>query len=173
MTQEEFDKRMKEIKNQEKKFGVEIEITQLIDKDHLDCVWYGGEVGRIKYKGYSIVISAYGDIRIYGKIKGQYVAVKDKGNNGSAYDVLARDYHLDDDAFYALAREYPDSFKGDKNNLLEFENNNWFEVDLISPSGEWIDLCFADNVLSNNLLDCFTNVEDYFEYVDEEIKRKA
>lgn len=69
MTQEEFDKRMKEIKDQEKKLGVEIKITQLIDKDHLDCVWYGGEVGRIKYKGYSIVISAYGDIQIFGKSK--------------------------------------------------------------------------------------------------------
>lgn len=170
MTQEAFEKQMKVIKEQEKKFGVEIEITQLIDKDHLDCVWYGGEVGRIKYKGYSIVISAYGDIRIYGKIKGQDVSVVDKGNYGRAYQDLAIDYGVDDDLLYALMKDYSDSFKGDEDNYLEFENNNWFEVDLISPEGEWIDLCGADNVLENNLLDCFADVDDYFVYVDEEMK---
>lgn len=169
MTQEEFEKRMKEIKNQEKKYDVEIEITQLIDKDHLDCIWYGGEVGRIRYKGYSIVISAYGEIRIYGTINGQYVDVVDKNNYGRIYEALAIEYGIDDDSLYSLLKDCPNSFKGNENNYLEYGYNNWFEVDLISPDGEWIDLCGADNVLENNLLDCFEDVEEYFFYVDEEI----
>ena len=54
----------------------------------------------------------------------------------------------------------------DENNYLCFENNNWFEVDLVSPNGEWIDLCSADNVLDDNLLDCLMNISYYFEYVE-------
>lgn len=173
MTQQQFEQRLKEIKEQEQKFGVEIEITDIIDKDHLDCVWYGGEVGKIKYKGYTIVISAYGDVRIYGKIKGIDVSVVDKGNYGRAYQDLAVEFGVDDEIFYELVEGYPDSFKGDENNYLELDDNNWFEVDLISPEGEWIDLCGADNVLENNLLDCFSDVDDYFEYVDYEIKERS
>ena len=54
----------------------------------------------------------------------------------------------------------------DENNYLCFENNNWFEVDLISPNGEWIDLFCADNILDDNLLDCLMDISYYFEYVE-------
>lgn len=171
MTQREFDDKLKHIKEQEEKFGVKIEIAQLLDKDHLDCIWYGGEVGSIAYKGYSIVISAAGEIRLYGKLNGEEVSFVDKNNCG-LYEDLAIDYDIDDEKFYALIYGYPDSFKGDENNYLEFENNNWFEVDLFSPEGEWIDLGYADNVLDNNLLECFGGVESYFEWVELEIKER-
>lgn len=172
MTQKEFEERIKKIKKQEQKYGVKIEIINMIDKDHLDCIWYGGEVGRIIYKDYSIVISAAGEIRLSGKINGEEVRFVDKNNYGRLYEDLAIDYNIDDEKFYALLDGYPDSFKGDENNYLEFGNNNWFEFDLISPEGEWIDLCDADNVLENNLLDCFEGIEWYLEYVEEEIKER-
>lgn len=165
MTQEEFDRKLKEVKAQEDKFGVEIEITDIIDKDHLDCTWYGGEVGTIEYKGYIITIGAYGDIRLGGLINGTEVYVKDKRNGGAAYEELGCE--LTDDDLHRLLNS------DDENNYLTFENSNWFEVDLISPEGDFIDLCYADNVLENNLLECFSSVEDYFEYVDDEIKRRT
>ena len=172
MTQQEFEKRIKKIKEQEQKYNVKIEIVNMIDKDHLDCIWYGGEVGRIIYKNYSIVILAAGEIRLSGKINGEEVRFVDKNNYGRLYEDLAIDYNIDDEKFYALLDGYLDSFKGDENNYLEFGNNNWFEFDLISPEGEWIDLCDADNVLENNLLDCFEGIEWYLEYVEEEIKER-
>ncbi len=172
MTQLEFIDKLKEIFKQEEKYGVEIEISQLIDKDHLDCLWYGGDVGTIKYRGYTIVIGAHGDIRIGGRINGAEIDFKDKNNSGAAYEDIAVDYNIDDSKLYSLIEGYPDSFKGDENNYLSFENNNWFEVDLFSPDGEWIDLCGADNVLDNNLLDCFSDVSEYFEYVDNLIKEE-
>ena len=166
MTQNDFNKKIKQIYKQEQTLGVKINISQLIDKDHLDCTWYGGEVGSILYKGYTIVIGAYGDIRLSGKINGSDVYIVDKGNYGRAYQDLALDYGVNDEILNKLNQGYPDSYCGDEDNCLEFHNNNWFEVDLISPEGKFIDLCYADNVLENNLLDCFMNIEDYFEYVD-------
>ena len=158
MTQAEFEKKLLDIKQQEEKYGVEIHITDLIDKDHLDCIWYGGEVGTIKYDGYIITIGAYGDVRLCGTIGGEEINIKDKNNGGYAYDVLGA--KIDDEKLHALLTGY-----GEGNDYLAFENNNWFEVDLISPDGKWIDLCGADNVLDNDLLDCFSNIETYFEYV--------
>ena len=166
MTQKEFDQRMREIMAQEEKFGVKINISQLIDKDHLDCLWYGGEVGTIKYKGYTIAIGAYGDVRLYGKIKGSWVEVKDKNNAGEAYGAIAVEHEIDDDALHALTSDTSEY------GYLVYENNNWFEVDLISPEGEWIDLCGSDNVLSDDLLDCFSSVDDYFAFVDGEIEER-
>ena len=159
MTQSEFGCRLANIMSQEKMLDVKINITQLIDKDHLDCTWYGGEVGTITLSdGYVITIGAYGDIRLYGNIDGEEITVVDKSNGGRVYDELGA--RLDDDMLHALF----DS--DDAQRYLAFENNNWFEVDLISPTGQWIDLCGADNVLPDNLLECFEHVEDYFTYVD-------
>lgn len=159
MTDIDFVNKLKEIFKQEEKYGVKIEIDGLIDKDHLNCLWYGGRVGSIEYKGYKIVIGAYGDIRISGKIYGVDIDFKDKSNSGAAWPDIGIEYDIDDDKLYSL-------IDGDENNFLSFENNNWFEVDLISPDGEWIDLCGADNVLDDDLLDCFADVSEYFEYVD-------
>lgn len=159
MTDIDFVNKLKEIFKQEEKYGVKIEIDGLIDKDHLNCLWYGGQVGSIEYKGYKIVIGAYGDIRISGKIYGVDIDFKDKSNSGAAWPDIGIEYNIDDDKLYSL-------ISGNGKDFLSFENNNWFEVDLISPDGEWIDLCGADNVLDDDLLDCFTDVSEYFEYVD-------
>lgn len=164
MTQTEYEKKLKGIKLQEDELGVKINIVDIIDKDHLDCTWYGGELGVIEYKGYKIVIGAYGDIRLDGYINGSYVHIKDKNNNGNVYSELG--HVLDDDGLYRLLDSDEDK------NRLEFEDNNWFEVDLISPDGDWIDLCGSDNVLDGNLLDCFSSVKDYFDYVDEDIEER-
>lgn len=169
MTEQEYNKTLAAIKAQEKKLGVTIEITDIIDKDHLNCTWYGGEVGRIiGYKGYTIVIGAYGDIRLTGRVNGEYVDIKDKSNGGSVYNELGS--KLDD---AGLAGCLNNAMTGeDDENMLEFDNNNWFEVDLIGPDGKWIDLCGADNVLDDDLLGYFKDVEEYFQYVDWAIENR-
>lgn len=158
MSQEQYELTLSKIMSQEKTYGVKINITDIIDKDHLDCTWYGGEVATVLYKGYIITIGAYGDIRLGGIINGSEVYIKDKNNGGAVYQELGR--KLNDDQLHSLLNG------GDENNYLCFENNNWFEVDLISPDGEWIDLCYADNILDDNLLDCLKDVSVYFEYVE-------
>ena len=158
MTQKEYELALSKIMSQEKTYGVKIHISDIIDKDHLDCTWYGGEVATILYEGYTITIGAYGDIRLNGIINGEEIYIKDKNNGGEVYHELGR--KLNDETLH----EHLNS--EDENNYLCFENNNWFEVDLVSPNGEWIDLCSADNVLDDNLLDCLMNISYYFEYVE-------
>lgn len=148
------------LKEQEEQYGVKIRVPpeNIIDSKHLDCFWYGGEIGHIEYKGYKIVIGAYGDRRVEGKINGQHFFYKSKDNR-YAYHDGDNDMIRDDTHLYKLINSR------NRRNSLNFTDNNWFEVDLISPDGEWIDLCCCDNVLENNLLDCFKDVSSYFEYV--------
>jgi len=161
-----LDKFFEALKEQEKKHGVEISFDREVIRDakHLDCIWYGGPVGHIKYKDYKIEIGAYGDICIGGAIDGEDVYFKDKHNYGRFFEEFGG--KLDDKLFYQLLDSPTEK------NFLNLENSNWFEVDLYDPDGNWVDLCGMDNVLENNILDCFEDVSAYFEYVDLEIAER-
>ena len=101
---------------------------------------------------------------MYGFINSEPIDIKDKSNSGSVYREIGD--KVDDKRLHKL-------FESDKEyDYLEYSNNNWFEVDLISPDGEWIDLCYADNVLDDDLLDCFLDIETYLEYVEDVIKNQ-
>ena len=50
MTQKEYELALSKIMSQEKTYDVKIHISDIIDKDHLDCSWYGGEVATILYE---------------------------------------------------------------------------------------------------------------------------
>ena len=76
MTQKEYELALSKIMSQGKTYGVKIHISDIIDKDHLDCTWYGGEVATIQYEGYIITIGAYGDIRLSGTINGEEIYKK-------------------------------------------------------------------------------------------------
>ena len=159
MTHQQFEQRLKKIKDQEKKYGVEIEISDIIDKDHLDCVWYGGEVGTIKYKGYTVVIAAYGDIRIDAVINGEPFDIKDKNNGGVVYEEIG---NLIDDA--KLAELENADLTGD---YIRYENNNWFEFDIIDPDGKYIDCCYMDNVINDDLIECFSEADFYIGIIEQ------
>lgn len=162
----DFQNILKQIKEQEKKHDVIINFdsSNIRDKDHLNCIWYGGEVGSITYRGYEIVIGAYGDISIGGMLKGKEFDFKDKNNSGRAFDEFGS--IINDKSLKELISSQ------DSKNYLNFENNNWFEVDLIDPHDKWIDLFNYDHILSDNILECFEHIEDYFEYVDLAIEGK-
>ena len=160
MTQTEFENKLAQIKEQEAKYNVTINISDIIDKDHLNCVWYGGEVGTIKTSdGYTITIGAYGDIYLYGVIDGEEIYVKDKSNGGYVYNEIG--YKVNDNQLHKLLTSYSEQ------NYLIYGDNNWFEVNVISPKGDFIDLGCTDNVLYDDLLDCFLGIETYFEYIND------
>jgi hypothetical protein len=160
MTQRKFKKRVATIMAQQVRFGVHIDIFNIIDKDHLNCTWYGGQVGCITMPdGWWISIEAHGEIRLEGEVKGHgYVDVTEKSNNGGVYDEIGR--WCDDNKLHRLLNSGTDS------DYLAFGNNNWFEANVISPDGEFFDMCFADNILDDNILACFEHVETLFGYVD-------
>lgn len=152
-------KRLNAILAQELSHGVKIELEPH-DEAHLDCTWYGGEVGRITYPdGWALVIEARGDIRLIGHLEGYgEVDLKDKNDGGEVWNELGR--VMDDDRLYqALENDEEDS------DFLYFSNNNWFELNAIAPSGVIVDLFNCDNILDNNLLECFEHIEVYEEYL--------
>ena len=155
MKQEKFEKRLQNIKAQESELGVEITIHNIIDKDHLDCTWYGGEVGTIKYPdGFVISIGAYGDIRMNGFFNGVEIDVSDKTNGGSVYREIGS--FINDDQLKQLENADDDAC-----DFIVFRNNNWFEFNLITPDGRWVDLCCLENLIEGDLLSCFENVDEY------------
>lgn len=149
------------LKQQEKEYGVEIFIypDTLIDHKHLDCLWYDGPIGYISYKDYKILIEACGDIRLSGKINGNEVYYRGVNNCSDDFDLLGEEFN--DEMLYSLL----DS--DDKNNSLTALLNNWFEFNVIDPNGKLIDLFWSDNVLDNNVLECFSDVSTYFKFVDD------
>ena len=156
MTQAEFDRRMASIKAQEAELGVKIEITDLHDKDHLRCDWYGGVVGTITFPDeWKVLIEARGDIRLYGVVDGEEINIKDKSNGGRVYDELKD--KLDDASLKKL-------LSSDGENFLQYDNNNWFEFNVESPDGQFHDMgMWTDNVLDDDLLACFEGVEGFWE----------
>ena len=155
MTQEEFENRLAKIKAQEND-EIKIELYP-IDKDHLDCIWYGGEVGRIKYKDWTFIIGAYGDVRMY--IPDEDMTIRDRDEtNYIVYDALG-DRYTDDDLFKLI-----------DDGKIDLIDSNFFVIDLKTPDGEHFDLSEWDNYLENNLLDNFDCVEGYFHYIDDAIE---
>lgn len=70
-------------------------------------------------------------------------------------------YKVNGDQLHKLLTSYSEQ------NYLIYGDNNWFEVNVISPKGDFIDLSYADNVLDDDLLDCFLGIETYFEYIND------
>ncbi len=124
-----------------------------------------GEIGCIEYKWFRIVVGAYGDRRVDEVIDGQYFYYKNK-ENCYAFRDGGTDRIKDDSHLYMLCKS------SEENNYLKFIENNWFEAGLINSNRKWIDLCSCDNVFGDNLLDCFNDIESYFDYVQWAVRDK-
>ena len=159
-----LDTILPKIKEEEEKHNVKIEILQNIDDKHQNHLWYGGDVGTITTEdGYKLVISASGDVIMDGIINGDDFYVKDKNNAGWLYNEIGS--KIDDDELKDLISS---NYEDDKNNYIDITNNNWFEVNLITPDGEFVDLSFMDNVLDDDyLLNCFTEISCYLDMLKE------
>lgn len=105
-------------------------IQPMIDEDHKDPLWYGGRVCEIKYKGYTFILGAYGDVvatLLLGKDNEVYV--KDKYNAGRFREEMSPYIKSD----YEISKLESDG-------TLTLDNNNWFEVLIDDPNGGQHDL---------------------------------
>lgn len=75
-----IEQKFKKMEAEVKRLGVTL-LTKpeaFIDDDHLDCTWYGGYIGGLRYKGYVVSVAAMGDVRVSGEYKGVEVDYVDK-----------------------------------------------------------------------------------------------
>lgn len=138
------------------KFEAIIKLFNYIDDNHKDCLWYGGDIAEIQYRGYSFYIGAYGDVRCsyYSGDRRdiesrELVYVKDKSNLGYFYGEM-KHYIANDEELLAAIDTYQ----------LCVDNNNWFEFYVVSPEGNVVDIGL-DTVLDSLKID-----EAVFEVLD-------
>ena len=147
-----FRKRVKAINefersilNQLEERGVDVGLLSLdvlhyIDDEHQYCVWYGGPVAMVEYKGYTFSLEAHGDVicSLLDDNGNEVLHVTDKGNEGGFYHVM-KDEIDNDTEFDCLCDE----------GHLVLNANNWFEVFIEDPHGERSlisEVCNSDNL---------------------------
>lgn len=141
--------------------NIQILFTDKISLKRLDCLWYGGNVAEIKYKGYTFHIEATGDVYavLYtAHSDKQLCYVKDK-NNGGYFSSEMLSYFRSDKVLYNLLGNDPKRYR------LELEHNNWWECFVTDPAGNFHDLMW--NLDEDNL---FKAVNDVLGGLDETIK---
>lgn len=112
------------------KLGVilNIEPDFFIDDDHLDCIWYGGWIGSMEYKGYTIDLEVHGEVNVGGLINGVEFSYRNDDNTGAmsaeADSSLRTAFKSDAELHKALDSE--DAY-------LVYENNNWIECFVTEP----------------------------------------
>lgn len=85
MSRHKIERRYRKMQADAKAFGAELltEESIFIDDDHLDCVWYGGHIGGLRYKGYEVSVEVHGDVEITGFMNGRDFLYKNKQNTGA------------------------------------------------------------------------------------------
>lgn len=144
------------------KKGAILNVTEsdFIDDDHLDCVWYGGNIGNVVYKGVIFDISVHGDVCLYGSYKGQEIYYKNKSNSGAIGTDLY--YQIPDDkTLHQLSRF---DLQEKTKDYLEYGNNNWVEF-FFGDSGS-SDVANEDNVLEA-VGEALEAIEDLFRCYEE------
>lgn len=166
LSKAELAERVAELKLQEKSLDckMDFDVNSCIDENHLHAYWYGGRVGSITFaNGYKVVIIANGELRCEGIVNGCDFSFVDKSGSGKLYDELGgkiTDIQLLD----LLGGEQG---KGD---YLFVGSNSWFEFDIVTPEGKFIDVyddLGVDNVLDDNILECFENIESYLDVIED------
>lgn len=139
---------------------MKVTINDFIDNNHQLSYWYGGECARVEHKGYTILIEAIGDIRVSYELNGEEVAYcKDKGNGGRFYGIMAEYFKNDAEVLKAM-----------QNEELIFDNNNWWELSIIDPQGEWHDLmwCAESDMLMGAIEEAKERFDEMIKWIEEE-----
>lgn len=132
----------------------------IIDAEHLDCFWYGGQVGSLVYKGYTVSIEVHGDVRfklLDDKCKETLLNYNNRNNTGAYEDAEVKALIPDDETLHKLCDEV----------RAVWSNNNWVEYLIFDPDGQEVDTFGWDNVLDDNVLEAFTDVRYYKEIIDD------
>lgn len=142
--------------------GVEMDLSpdNIFDLEHLDCFWYGGYVGSLKYKGYTVNIEVHGDVRLTvldKEHREELLIYNNRDNSGAFGHDKVLDVIKDDEILHKLCDE----------GRVVWANNNWVEYRIFDPNDNEVDLPIYDNVIDNNVLDAFSDVGYYKDLIDE------
>lgn len=155
-----IETRLKAIRQNADVLGVALDIDDsiFIDDNHLDCFWYGGYIGSLSFDGWKIIIEVNGEVRARVTTEdGDEFYYVNKNNTGAWGENICQ--------FVAGDIQKNELVRSEK---LIFGNNNWVEW-LIQPPGMDVydPMTQFDNVVDNNILDVFDNLEEYIEIIEQ------
>ncbi len=142
--------------------NIELEVIKFIDEEHMNCLWYGGPVAEIKYKGFLFSMEARGDINctLFDINNNELGYVKDKNNAGRFRDEMAHCLANDTELYIAKNEGY-----------LVLENNNWFEIFVRTPDMEWQQTTWLSE--SDDLEECIVEMIETVDEMIEEIVQQT
>ena len=169
MSRSRIERRFRKMQADAKALGVELltDESVFIDDDHLDCVWYGGYIGGLKYKGYEVSIEVHGDVEIVGFVNGRDFLYKNRQNTGAmnmaASDTLRDTFRSDSELWDALNADE------DAENKVTFENNSWIEAFVKDPNGHWHGSSVVDD--ADDVLDSCGDILAWVDWLEENFIR--
>lgn len=169
MNERNYKKKCEALFLKANKLNVELEFSpENFNYRRLDCLWYGGQIARIKVSDtFSIEVKVEGDVRacLINSNCDVIVSVKDRDNCGAFADTMKAHLKTDRQLYAAL-----DSKK------LILDEQNWIEYDgvvkkdVFDEQGTNIDLgMMRDNFLDNNVLLAIEQVLDSIDEIKAEI----
>ncbi len=122
---------------------IQIELLDIVRRNHYDSLWYGGLVAQVRYQDKSIDLVACGEVRatLWDKRSGDELdSVVDK-NAAGEFESVMKDYIRNDKELYRILRGRHRRYD------LVFGNNNWWE-------------CFPSSVNSETYCESWVADED-------------
>ena len=134
------------------------------DDNHLDCVWYGGEIGGFVYKNFKLVFEMNGDVELEGVVKGRSFYYRNSQNTGAmsfiASDTLRTAFKSDMELYSAL--------EADENGTdIEFKDNSWIEARVFTSIGEYVGNMVID--WTDNVLEACSSIKDMINWLEKEL----
>jgi len=149
------------MKEEAKQLGVELltDPETFIDDDHLYCVWYGGYIGGFMHKDYTVALEVHGEVVICGVVDGKDFEYTNRLNNGAmsmaASDHLRTAFKSDAELDKAIEDE-----------SIEYTANNWIEVFVQEPNGDWSEGMVVDE--TDNVLDACGDIQAWVKWLEKE-----
>lgn len=165
MSRTKIERRYRKMQADAKAFGAELltEESIFVDDGHLDCVWYGGYIGGLRYKGYEVSIEVHGDVEITGFMNGRDFLYKNKQNTGAmnmaASDTLRTTFKSDAELWDAINADE------DAENKVTVEENNWIEAFVKGPDGCWREPTVVDD--ADDVLDACGGISAWIDWLNE------
>lgn len=161
MSRQKIEQQFRKMRAEAQAFGAELLTKEdtFVDDDHLDCVWYGGYIGGLKYKGYELSLEVRGEVVIRGFINGEYFEYVNRLGNGAmnmaASDHLRTAFKSDAE----LDRAFEDG-------SIDYDDNNWIEAFVKEPDGYWSDGTVIDE--TSDVLDACSDISVWIKWLEKE-----
>lgn len=145
---------------------LDLDEDDVVDLEHLDSFWYSGVIGCLAYKGYEVLMKAYGDINIS--------VLDDKNNIILEFSNRHNEDPCRNDKVLAVIPNDKALLELSKNGNLVWENNNWLEFDIRDSKGRVVTPGNVNTLIEcDNILEAFTDVQYFTNIIDGLVNEKT